>query len=521
MDEAAQAHETEERAVLLPSDPTGVPNLDVVLGGGMPRGSLVLVVGPPGSGKTTLATQMSFATARSGRRALILTALSEPSNKLIAHLRTYDFCDEDALGDAVQVLSLEQFLSEGLAQSAARVVALAREARADLVVLDGFRGMQTAAVDPKAARAFLYSVGTALSVPGTITIITTEAPPRDASLFPEATTADVLLGLHFTVQGMRQRRALEVIKVRGRAQLPGLHSMTLTRAGVTIYPRLEERVRAEAAPEDDTLDSDERMAFGLPELDALLNGGLTRETSTLVLGSLGMGKTLAALHFALTGIKAGEAVMYLGFRETRGQLLRRADAFALGAPLRAALVPGGALTLWRLDPINLDPDIVMDGLLAALDASGARRLVIDSITELERAVAGSEDPLRLDDYLAALLAALRARRITTLFLKESRTLLTTQLEFSADALSILAENVLLLQQVTYQDRLVRLLSVPKMRFSAHDVSLREFRIETSAGLRVLDPVESGAEMLAGVARQQDMPLAKTVEGDTMPADGPP
>src|SRR5437764_3758225 len=76
-------------------DPTGVPNLDGVLGGGLPRGALMLVVGAPGSGKTTLALQMAFAAARAGRRVLILTALSEPTNKLIAHLRTFTFFTED------------------------------------------------------------------------------------------------------------------------------------------------------------------------------------------------------------------------------------------------------------------------------------------------------------------------------------------------------------------------------------------------------------------------------------------
>jgi circadian clock protein KaiC len=190
---------------------------------------------------------MAFAAARTGRRALLLTALSESTNKLLTHLRTYDFCDEDLLGDAVQAFSIEQFLGEGLALSAERVVALARQERADLVVLDGFRGLQAAAADPAAARAFLYTVGTALSVPGTTTVITTEAAPRDASLFPEATTADVLLGLHYTLVGVRPWRALEVIKVRGAAQLPGLHSLTLTRAGVTIYPRLEARARSRDA----------------------------------------------------------------------------------------------------------------------------------------------------------------------------------------------------------------------------------------------------------------------------------
>jgi circadian clock protein KaiC len=204
-------------------------------------------------------------------------------------------------------------------------------------------------------------------------------------------------------------------------------------------------VRVEAGRADYLPDLEGRAGFGLPELDALLNGGLTRETSTLIMVSLRTGKTLLGLHFALAGLDAGEPAVYLGLRETRGQLLRRADAFALGDRLRTALEPGGGLILQHLEPVELDPDIVAADLLDLLDESGARRLVVDSITELERAVAGSTSPQRLDDYLAALLTALRARRISALFIKESRLLVTTQLELFADALSTLAENVLLLQ----------------------------------------------------------------------------
>ena len=75
-------------------EPTGVPGLDEVLGGGIPRAASMLVVGSPGSGKTTLAAQIGVTTARAGRQVLILTALSEASNKLIDHLRSYRFFDD-------------------------------------------------------------------------------------------------------------------------------------------------------------------------------------------------------------------------------------------------------------------------------------------------------------------------------------------------------------------------------------------------------------------------------------------
>ncbi len=249
----------------------------------------------------------------------------------------------------------------------------------------------------------------------------------------------------------------------------------------------------------------ERVTFGLKELDGLLGGGLTRQTSTLLTGSLGTGKSLLALQFALAGVSNGEPTLFLGFRETGEQLIQKADAFALGERLRTALAAGGGLTLQRWEPVEVDPDRVAMELLAALERTGARQVVVDSIAELERAVAESSGAARVSNYLAALLAALRARGATLLAIKETPKVVTTQLDFSADALAVLAENVLLLQQLAYRGRLHRVLSVLKMRFSTHDHTLREMRIAPPGGIHVLTPDESGREVLAGLTRQQGGP----------------
>ncbi len=499
-----------------PLEATHIPNLDQVLGGGLPRGALAIIVGPPGSGKTTLANQMAFAAAQAGQRAMVLAALSEPTSKLIAHLRAFDFYNDELVGSSIQFLSLQQFLSGGLEATSTEMVAAVRHARASFVVLDGFRGVRGADMDPQAARQFLYDVGTTLSVLGATTIITSEADPRDPAFFPEATTADVIIGLHFDVVGVRHRRKLEIIKMRGAAPLGGLHGLALGQAGIIVYPRMESRINQTAyAPQPDSLgevvedlavslgEPGARVPFGLPALDSLLGGGLTPATNTLVMGSLGTGKTLLGLHFALEGVRRGEPTVFIGFRESYHQLLLKTSPFDLGKELRAALAPEGAFTLLRWPPVELNADTVASELLAVLDRTQAKRLVVDSVTELEHAAIEGGDSRRVGNYMAALVETLHRRGVTALFIREIPTTETT--DFSSEPVAVLAENMLVLRQEEQRGRLRRTLFVQKMRFSAHDATIaREFIIQTPDGILIQEDISNNpAPPSAGKLSQKE------------------
>ena len=119
--------------------------------------------------------------------------------------------------------------------------------------------------------------------------------------------------------------------------------------------------------------------------------------------------------------------------------------------------------------------------------------------------ARTRNPTRdaLEACLAALLRALPVRQVTSLLVKETDKLIAPTLDFSADPLSVLAENVILLHQVPFEGELHRVLSIPKVRLSAHDTALRDFRIAAPRGLEVLGFSESQAGVLEGITRAQD------------------
>ena len=505
-----------------PLIPTGVPGLDTILGGGLAEGALTLIVGVPGSGKTTLASQIAFNATRQGKRAVILTSLSESTSKLLNHLATYRFFDHALVGDEAQFFSLDAAREQGLQAISELITTEARRVHADVVVLDGFRALSAMGSAGQGGRDFLYALGTTLGALGVTTIVTSEMDPHDTSFFPETTTADIILGLHYQLLGIQQFRGIEVIKARGAQPLPGLHAISLSADGVRVYPQLEERVIAEIGAMvggDLPLGSEprhahaqratrktsrpDRASFDLPELDGMLNGGIPRTSCTIIAGSLGTGKTMLSLQFAMAGVRADERTLFLSFREDREQLIRLTTPFAIGPGFARALQSQGGLLFLEIPPIKVNADILADFLLAQLDQTSADRLVIDSIADLERMIERGPDPKRLEDFLAALLRALQVRQVTSLLVKETDKLIAPTLDFSADPLSVLAENVILLQQVPFEGELHRVLSIPKVRLSAHDTALREFRIAAPRGLEVLGFSESQAGVLEGITRAQD------------------
>jgi len=468
---------------------TGVPNLDLVLGGGLLRGTIVMVIGPPGSGKTILGQQIAFRAAARGEAALYFTGYSETHDKLLAHNRSLDYFAPEAIGAELQMGSLPDLLAQGPEEAKTAVIDTARKERASLVVLDGFRSIRGFLRDDQAAAEFLYSLGATLALLGATLLVLVEGDAADRIRDPEQSVCDVILSLHRVVRGGGHRREIEVLKVRGAAPLAGLHPITIDGRGVTIYPRLESVV-----PPDSGQWTPARAGFGIPDMDALIGGGLNVGTSTLAAGTPGLGKTLLGLHFLAEGARQGQRGLFAGFTESTAQLRAKAQHF--GIDIEAAQT-AGTIELLMVPPHDLDADLVAWLIRQQIEARHIERLVIDSAAELQ---GGLTSPERAAMFMASLAAYLRSKSVTTYITVDVSTIVGPELSFSGNPLLAFAENLLLLRYAELEGELVRVFAVLKMRFSDFDRALRIYTIEDGTGFRIAGPAPRAEGLLTGQAR---------------------
>ncbi|HUS68949.1 MAG TPA: ATPase domain-containing protein [Kofleriaceae bacterium] len=472
--------------------PVGIPSLDVLLGGGIPTRQTVIVTGDPGSGKTILCSQIAFTQAARGHNVVVATVASESHDKLIDELSGFDFFDGDRIGREVYLVSAYPYLARGPREARELLLRTVRERKADLLYLDGARSLRDMWNNESKLREFLYELNIGLAQSGTTGLITTEYSVERLMTLPEATTVDGIISLSSRRAAGRLLRRAEVVKLRGRPHITGEHVMHITRTGIEIVPRLEELTM----PDGDFMPSQGRVAFGMPELDRLLDGGLPERSTTLLAGSTGVGKSVAALHFCATGAHAGEPALFVSYSEPAGRLVTRARGLSLDV---RPLVDAGTLQIHYELSGRLEADDLVNDLLRRVDATGARRVVIDGIADIE---ASADDPARVRRLLTALIVQLRVRGVTSLFIKEVQTLAGPEVDFSDTPISVTAENMIFMRHVELRGSMRRILSVLKMRESSYDTRVHEFEI-TDQGFVVRGPVERAEGLLTGQARVVD------------------
>jgi circadian clock protein KaiC len=471
---------------------TGIPGLDVLLGGGLTEYSFTLIAGAPGSGKTTLAHQIMFALADPDRKALFFTVLGEPPLKMLRYQQQFSFFDIAKVGPAIRYVNLADDLRAGdFSAVLDRIMAEVESFAPSLVFVDSFRSVVQTRRSGEEGLAdlqyFVQELGSRMATWQATTFLIGEYTQADVDANPIITVADGMLALAQAHEGNAVVRKIRVVKMRGQAHMEGTHTLRITDDGIRIYPRLLPPLADDCVPGVPGVPVDcdpKRITTGVAGLDQLLHGGLPQGHTMLVSGPTGVGKTVLCTQFLAAGAALGEKGVAVFFEKGTARL-RNARL--------ASLAQDGHVQVIESRSLSLSVEELMDRVNDAIERTGATRVVIDSLSEIGLFLAPEfRQELRVSVFRALVELAKRGvTAIVTMGLSDE----FTQLSFSHDGLAFLTDAVVALRYAEHGGLMRKFVTVVKVRGCGHSCELREFRI-TDAGI----DVEAQATRLDGVLR---------------------
>ena len=468
-----------------------------MLGGGVPEYSFNLIAGGPGAGKTTMAHQIMFANATPERKAVYFSIIGEPPIKMLRYQQQYSFFDATKVGDGtVRFVHLgQQALDGGMAKVLEAIVREIENSTPGIVVVDSFRALlrSTLAADAggeKKLTDFMQRLALTLTSYEATTFLVGEYADgeHDSAVF---TVADGLIWLYQAIDRNSVVRKLQVMKMRGQGQIPGLHTARITDDGYSVFPRLLKP--AEIVAEHPL---EHRLATGVPGLDEMLGGGIPRGYSVLVTGPSGSGKTVLSNQFISDGAQRGEKGVVAIFEKRPNDYLQTTPR---GAEFEA-LVREKRLEVLYLRPLDLSIDETLLELQNAVKRIGATRAVIDSLSGLELALA----PTFRDDFresLYRMMGALTGLGVTVMATVEVADSYT-DLRFSPQAhgIAFLTDVIIIQRYLEIEGQLRRGLAVVKVRSSQHSKDLREYEISSEGGIVVGQALNAYDGLLTGTPR---------------------
>jgi circadian clock protein KaiC len=470
---------------------TGITGLDEVLGGGLTRGRLYLIEGPPGAGKTTTALQFLLEGIRRGESGLYIT-LSESEQELHAVAESHGWIldgahifevtpSQDLLGGEQQYTVFHPSEVE-LSETTRGIREIVERARPSRVVFDSLSELRLLAGSTLRYRRQVLALKQFLAQRGCTVLVLDDTSAGEHELHVQTLAHGVLVLEQSQPEYGNERRRLRVVKFRGASYSGGYHDFVIRKGGIRVFRRLvaaEGRKAVELA----------KLPSGIDELDALMGGGIERGTSTLLAGAAGSGKSTLAAQFVLAAAERGQSGAMFLFDESINTLVSRCTG--LNIDLEKHL-DTGVVTAQQIDPAELCPGELMHAVARAA-ARGASVIVIDSLNGYLNAL--PEERFLLIQ-LHELLTYLGERGVATIIIGAQRGLIGPNMQTPADA-SYLADAVVLLRYFEAGGEVHQAISVVKKRGGAHERSIREFRL-SGGGISVGEPLRQFRGVLTGV-----------------------
>jgi circadian clock protein KaiC len=470
---------------------TGIEGLDDVLGGGLSGSRCYLLEGNPGTGKTTVGLQFLMAGRETGERGLYIT-LAETEEELKATAAShgwdlkgidiFELLPPDSLLDEEQQQSLLYSSDLELGETTRRMFAAFEKAKPHRVVLDSLSEIRLLAQSSLRYRRQVLAMKHFFGSQGATVILLDDLTSEASDKTMHSIAHGVIRLEELSPDYGAERRRLRVIKYRGQKFRGGYHDFNIMTGGVQVFPRLVSAEHKKNEFRREVLSTDN------VEMNALMGGGVERGSSVLVLGPAGAGKSFLAMTFIAAAAKRGEKSALFVFDEEIGLLIERMKALNIDLQ---GMMDKELLFMSQVDAAQLTPGEFSEHVRRCIE-KGARTLVIDSLNGYQAAMP-EEHALIL--HMHELLQYCNRQGATT-FLTIAQHGLMGDMRSPVD-LTYLADTVILLRYFEAVGRVRRAISLVKKRTSAHEDTIREYRID-SRGLTLGEPLVNFQGVLRGV-----------------------
>jgi circadian clock protein KaiC len=411
---------------------------------------------------------------------------------MLRYQQQFEFFDLDKLHGAVRFVNLAQeTLGGGLDEVLTSIVREAEATSPGLIIVDSFRSVIRTARQQNRERTlqqFIQDLALRLAAWEATTFLVGEFHEHETEDHPVFTVADGLIWLSQSIDRNSMVRKMQIVKMRGQATIPGLHTFRITRHGVQVFPRLLFGNSRTPAPRIDATGHVTRLPVGVPGLDEMLGGGIPAGHSVLVVGPSGSGKSLLATHFLNEGVRRGECGVLAVF-ERRPIEYTQTHSLTLDDNVRA-----GAVGIIHTRPLDLSIDEMMHEVTEEIERLQAQRVVIDSLSGFELALA----PTFREDFresLYRMIGSLTATGLTVMLTAELEDRYTS-LQFSPHGTAFLTDAIIMQRYIEFDGELRRIIGVVKVRASAHRRDLHFYSI-TGDGLVIGERVGAYQGFLTG------------------------
>jgi circadian clock protein KaiC len=470
---------------------TGVPGLDDVLAGGLPRAAMYLVEGNPGVGKTTLAMQFLLEGKRSGESGLYVT-LSETRKELDTVARSHRW-DLEGIG-IIELSSVERALGGRsgstlfhpaeieLTQLIGHIMDEIARSKPSRVVLDSLSEMRLLAQTPLRYRREVLGLKTRLAELGATVLLLDDRTSEGSDVQVHSIVHGALSLNAAPLKYGVFRRSLAVRKLRGVRFREGNHDYAIETGGLRVFGRL-------VAAEHHLAFKKASARSGNAQLDTLLGDGLHYGTSNLFIGPAGSGKSTLASLFAHAAAARGERVNYYIFDETVATLCERAHAMGLDL---APHIESGKLRIEQMDPAQTSPGELAFRIRRSVEQDKTRVVVLDSLNGYTTAMP-HEEFLHL--HLHELLTYLNQQGVMTVMVLAQHGLIGPM--GTPIDVSYLADSVIITRFFEAVGSVRKAISIIKKRSGPHEGTVRELTL-SSRGIAVGPPLTEFQGVLTGV-----------------------